>query len=79
MSTSKRPVVLTTTGKSYPVFYSPSWHLYVRYQYEHTVLIRNLLFIINQDPWFGGTFDGRLEELHFKKPPVVRLILQSIL
>ncbi|XP_063057539.1 ATPase family AAA domain-containing protein 5b isoform X2 [Engraulis encrasicolus] len=35
MSTTKRPVVLTTT-----------------------------------DPLFGGTFDGSLEELHFKKPSV---------
>ncbi|XP_062391395.1 ATPase family AAA domain-containing protein 5b [Sardina pilchardus] len=35
MSTTKRPVVLTTT-----------------------------------DPLFGATFDGRLEELHFRKPPV---------
>lgn len=31
------------------------------------------MFIITPDPWFGGSFDGRLEKLHFKKPPVVRL------
>lgn len=28
---------------------------------------------LSKDPLFGGTFDGSLEELHFKKPSMVRL------
>lgn len=62
MSTTKRPVILTTSGEEEEALIWPLFH--------HIDLSKsNLVCVV--DPAFSGMFDGKFEEVHFKAPSLV--------
>lgn len=62
MTTTKRPVILTTSGEYEEL--GPIWPVF-----DHIESKSNL--VCNVDPAFSNMFDGNFEEIHFTAPSVV--------